>query len=468
MTTPPKVPTRVFSLDDQKSFAQLAGDWNPIHLDPLAARRSPFGRVIVHGIHTLLWALDSQVPEAVAIAKLTATFPKPAYVGEPVVLEIEQVADLSFEFVAHSGSNQVLKASVDYVPDEVPASVSDAVWPESQPEDLDTPALVDVTGELPLQLEASRARSLFPNLTEHLRASDLALVVTTSRIVGMHCPGLYSLFSSLKVGPGDGPADRVRFALDDFDDRFARCRISATTAQRQADISAFLRPRPTEQATIADVVATVDASRFDSTRALIIGGSRGLGEVTAKVLAAGGAEVAITYNQGRADADALVGEINDAGGNATAVQLDVTDETSPLPMPFDEAPTEVFYFATPPIFVGSRTSESKELLDRFVTFYCTAFERIVEFYFVAGTDGFYAPSSVAVDDPPPDMREYAEAKRQQEEWSESAVVASGGNLRIMTSRLPRVATDQTASNMPVDNADALTLMLSELDSFLPA
>ena len=75
---------RVFSLEDQKSFAQLAGDWNPIHLDPIAARRSPFGRVIVHGIHTLLWALDTAAPAGVAIGTLKATFPKPAYIDEPI------------------------------------------------------------------------------------------------------------------------------------------------------------------------------------------------------------------------------------------------------------------------------------------------------------------------------------------------------------------------------------------------
>src|SRR5580658_10456419 len=50
--------TRVFSADDQLAFARLSGDYNPIHLDPVAARRLLFGQPVVHGMHTLVWALD--------------------------------------------------------------------------------------------------------------------------------------------------------------------------------------------------------------------------------------------------------------------------------------------------------------------------------------------------------------------------------------------------------------------------
>jgi len=34
---------RVFKREDQESFAALSGDWNPIHVDSVAARRLLFG-----------------------------------------------------------------------------------------------------------------------------------------------------------------------------------------------------------------------------------------------------------------------------------------------------------------------------------------------------------------------------------------------------------------------------------------
>src|ERR1700689_2012435 len=49
---------RSFTMACQRVFAELSGDHNPVHIDPLTARRSLLGGVAVHGIHLLLWALD--------------------------------------------------------------------------------------------------------------------------------------------------------------------------------------------------------------------------------------------------------------------------------------------------------------------------------------------------------------------------------------------------------------------------
>ena len=57
--------------------------------------------------------------------------------------------------------------------------------------------------------------------------------------------------------------------------------------------------------------------------ALIIGGSRGIGEVTAKILAAGGANVLITYNKGKNDAEKVVSDINSHGGVAAMLHYDI-------------------------------------------------------------------------------------------------------------------------------------------------
>ena len=54
---------RSFSQEDQIAFAKLSGDYNPVHLDALKARRTCFGQLVIHGIHLLLWALDNLVSE---------------------------------------------------------------------------------------------------------------------------------------------------------------------------------------------------------------------------------------------------------------------------------------------------------------------------------------------------------------------------------------------------------------------
>ena len=62
---------------------------------------------------------------------------------------------------------------------------------------------------------------------------------------------------------------------------------------------------------------------FQGQKALIVGGSRGLGEVTAKCIAAGGGEVYITFHRGSADAIRVSREIGDGGGECLNFQFDV-------------------------------------------------------------------------------------------------------------------------------------------------
>jgi len=74
------------------------------------------------------------------------------------------------------------------------------------------------------------------------------------------------------------------------------------------------------------------AGTLASKVALVTGGSRGLGAATARRLAADGASVGVGYRSARAEADAIVGEIEAAGGEAVAVQGDVGKDGDPARM----------------------------------------------------------------------------------------------------------------------------------------
>jgi 3-oxoacyl-[acyl-carrier protein] reductase len=61
--------------------------------------------------------------------------------------------------------------------------------------------------------------------------------------------------------------------------------------------------------------------------AVVTGASRGIGRGIALELAAQGAAVVVNYHSRTDAAEAVVAEITDAGGTATSVQADVSDET---------------------------------------------------------------------------------------------------------------------------------------------
>ena len=66
-------------------------------------------------------------------------------------------------------------------------------------------------------------------------------------------------------------------------------------------------------------------SRLQGKRALVTGGSRGIGAAIAKRLAADGADVAITYEKSAERARAVVADIEALGRRAVAIQADSAD-----------------------------------------------------------------------------------------------------------------------------------------------
>lgn len=67
--------------------------------------------------------------------------------------------------------------------------------------------------------------------------------------------------------------------------------------------------------------------KLEGRAALVTGGSRGIGRAIAVALAGEGAAVAVNYRSAEAEADAVVAQINDAGGKAVAVGGDVADHS---------------------------------------------------------------------------------------------------------------------------------------------
>ena len=65
--------------------------------------------------------------------------------------------------------------------------------------------------------------------------------------------------------------------------------------------------------------------RLDGKRALVTGGSRGIGRAVALRLAAEGASVAVNYNSGEAEAEAVAEEVRSLGVEAAVLQASVAD-----------------------------------------------------------------------------------------------------------------------------------------------
>jgi len=468
---------RHFTLEDQLAFAELSGDGNPLHVDPIASRRSMFGQPVVHGVHTLLWALDCwcvERDEPLTLRVLGATFSKPivlrervecvAVGGQPGQLTLEVRTGgivstrISGELVHETdGSGEQLsrRSTIDDFP------------PVRSPRVLLQDELAECSGSLDLYMSASGAANLFPHLSKLAPDFHIAAILATSRLVGVECPGLHSLFSSLELrfqAAREGQPT-MTYAVSKLDRRIGLVEMKLDSARVEGKVAAFRRPPPVDQPSYISLQASVRPHEFDGQAAVIIGGSRGLGEVAAKLLAAGGATVRITYHQGEQDARRIANEIVSNGGRADVAQFDVLHTPAKLADSSTKSElTHCYYFATPFIFSGVKGIFSQELFGRFCAYYVTGFANIVDYWRAVGVRNFFYPSTVAIDELPASMGEYSVAKAAGERLC-AFLEKTHPALNIYRPRFPRVATDQTVSLLPVNNQDPVAVILEHLRAF---
>jgi hypothetical protein len=463
---------RIFTFDDQLAFARLSGDYNPLHLDHTVARRLLFGQPVVHGLHALLWGVDEALKtrkQGLELRTVKAVFQAGIGLG--------RTADC----ISTDRSKNEVEIRLEM--DETPAMWIQVAWSPSGLHQADIlPAALheprkcrersfdeaaSAAGSLPLYLDRESAAALFPNLVRLLPPMQLAGLLATTRLVGMECPGLHSIYSGLDLAffpdPSGTPGLNYHTAVGNW--RLQLLLMNVEAPGMRGQVKAFFRPAPHAQAAFSDVCREVEPREFSGQRALIIGGSRGLGEAVAKLLAAGGAEVMMTYYRGEADARRIVAEIRTHGAKADCSPFNVLE---PSPALLDlvanrSKPLYLYYFATPVIFGGAKGRFSTKRFAAFSDYYVTGFLRTVQTLAAepAGLQKIFYPSSAAIDELPLDLGEYAAAKMAGEILCDFLQKAHPG-ITIHKPRLPRMATDQTVSLLPAGNQDPIPILLSHL------
>lgn len=134
---------RLITAEDVQMFAEVTGDDNPIHVDPEYAKRSRFGKPVVHGV--LLLGLISKVlgrdfpgHGSVAVG-ISCRFLRPVPVGSEVTVEIKIAEKMEKRkyvkvrvYVYHDGKmalggeGTVIPPSEDDVPGEGAAAEHEA------------------------------------------------------------------------------------------------------------------------------------------------------------------------------------------------------------------------------------------------------------------------------------------------------------------------------------------------------
>ena len=438
-----------------------------MHLNAILARRTRAAAPVVHGVHLLLWTLDgfaANHPRPPRLRSIRSRFNRFVY-----------VEDSAEVVLAHRGLDSVrLNVCVAGAPMMLVAVHFGDPRPDSN--DLLTSAELITPPATALDLISSRCRTarvvsplrhhrrwwrMFPAAAEWLGPRRIAALAASSNLVGMICPGRHSIFRGLSIEAcaEPYPQDLVAFRVTETDPRFRLVWQEIAGGGLTGSLECFARTPPVSQPTMQSLAGLVNATEFAGAVALVVGGSRGLGELTSKLVATGGGRVIITYQVGRADAERVAREILEAGGTAEAMAYDARRAAEEQLAGLANAPTHLYYFATPVISQRQSDVFVPVRFDDFNAVYVHGFWHLAVALRARqpGLSIFY-PSSAFVSERPRNMTEYAMAKSAGEALCADMNLGLAP-LHVTVSRLPPLPTDQTASISAVESASPVETLL---------
>jgi acyl dehydratase len=448
----------IFSLDNVRTFARISGDYNPIHIDPVAARRLIFGRAVVHGVSVVCWVMDRLAARGLAVGSLShlkVAFRQPVFIGTKVTLTMTGGASRTKATVSHDGIACVTM-SLEFADAQLSPKGRSLDRPASTgaPLLLTAETIAQARGTVPLGYPEADFAASFPVLANVMPSLKVAQLLALTRIVGMECPGARSLFNDFDVQFGEPQGEgALSFEVMQWDTRFNLATIAVRGAGLSAELNTLLRPDPVRQLDMNDLRPLVSGKPFDDQRALVVGGSRGIGEVCGKLLALGGAKhICLTYATGKEDAQRVAAVL--AGHCEVRVaSFDVLSD-----MPPEGSYTHVYYFPAPRLRANTGSFDN-DLFQLYNKYFVNGMALLFEAYARESAVRLLQPSSIFVEAPERGFSEYATAKAASESLGHQLTAQYPSSV-ILTPRLPRVHTDQT-QNVP-DCGDTATLLMPSL------
>ena len=452
------------------NFAALTGDQSALHTSEAFARRSIYRQPVVHGILPVAFLclvdglrIDGLVGSPIAIS---GRFASPVYIGDLLELRVELAKDqgsttgTAFDYQIEKvvSKTTVTKGSI---------TVSYREGQSDRPAwtvDGSTTACL-LAGPLPalhlgpddilrgrsegfeFAVTEDAIRSFLAILAEGIdeeqvfrrvvsqggfHYANLLTITLFSTLVGMRLPGKLATFLEFSAELEQEIEQGKPFRLEGVVTHISRATkviktgISVlgnldreTRAVVRGKVATLLNQPLRRMPTIKDIKASAMEMGLKDKVVLITGASRGIGETIAKLLALYGARIIVNYHRGKDDADQIVQEIQAEGGNAIAIQADVTrfeqvqkmvaeakDRYGAIHVLVNNAVRD--YKPIP--FLNLTWDEIQMDLDVIAKGAFNCCREVIPLMLEAGGGKIINISSVAVDNPPPDQAKYVLAK----------------------------------------------------------
>jgi len=356
-----------------ESFIALTGDRSSLHTDSVFARKTQYREIVVHGMLPLMFLAVLKHCDIdgcyCAFNELSANFIKPVSVNETLeirssVVEIDDENNCakteytifnqeSKEILITGHAERVFRDTVEAINEpktENPLiSGSDAITERSLlfgdiKKGEKQAFRFMIRPEHAYRLSDILANGLVPDRdtihTETPIRTDLRPFLALSMLstfVGMCLPGKYGVFLNFHTIMNEQPRYDTEYTLEGtitYTSKTASTVVenivifqamNPETAVMESKVHAMVNKPPKLMPSLDSLKQTESDFELHNKVILITGASRGIGEVTAKLFSIYGAKVVINYLGGHDDAERVVEEIRSHGGEAIAIQADVSN-----------------------------------------------------------------------------------------------------------------------------------------------
>lgn len=345
------------------AMASGTGDYSSIHMSDEFARRTRFRERIVHGmlpvaLTYLLWSGKCAQGQHVRVAKVACRFLDALRIGDRVELSVtaDQASGETVKFEIRHAASGALATSGQFL--FVPSTDSPRPGEEKSllakrlDEQVLLPAEMAPGTERTLDFRASSAcvHALVEALPAEMREQfgtivdgNFSAALAVSTLIGMLLPGRYATFTELSADFGEavqtGRPITLRGKVSSASTATNRARLALSWIQSDVEIgqgqaNTLVNPVDEGAASISSIRQQASFG-IEGKVALVTGASRGIGAVTAKLLAMHGVKTVVHYFKGQRDAQTAVADIEENGGVAVALQADLRDGAEITRM-FDE------------------------------------------------------------------------------------------------------------------------------------
>lgn len=356
-------------------FAVLTGDVNPLHTNKGFGRRSNFRENIIHGMLPVAFigalpCFKGSEGFLAVLKKISARFLKPAFAGDGLCIEAVVVSELpdlkqveceyhikntSSNTIVTTGFFTLIKAPFAEIvqaqgQENAPASRSMLTVPLAESDRTFETIQKGDEAEFLFKIQEGHARALYmivedgliseekPSLLNWMvNPADLLATCLISTFVGMCIPGKYATFVGFQ-GECEQPIiweksykfkGHIRFISPSTRSISGNYSIREAGVDSPVYLSGKLNTNVNkpiiQMPSIGFLKETALDLQLKDKVVLVTGGSRGIGETTAKLFALHGAKVVVNYFRGETDALRIVDEITTYGARAIAVKADVSD-----------------------------------------------------------------------------------------------------------------------------------------------